>query len=67
MIYLLILLNLFIILLQENIIPKQNVWQIIDQKKTEELGDQDADDKKKRFRRIASQIDRHYKCPNTIC
>jgi len=30
-------------------------------------GNDTAEDKKKRFRRTATEIDRHYKCPITEC
>jgi len=42
------------------------------EKRSKELNDtktldQDAEDKKKRFRRTASEIDRHYRCPVDSC
>ena len=38
------------------------------EKKSEDLNnDLDDEDKKKRFRRIATDIDRHYRCPDEGC
>ncbi|KRW99957.1 P-loop containing nucleoside triphosphate hydrolase [Pseudocohnilembus persalinus] len=36
-------------------------------KKSEELGKPNEEDKKKRARRLADQIHRHYKCPIEVC
>jgi len=43
--------------------------QPLSQKKAEEIqdGGSNEDDRKKRFRRTASEIERHYRCPVETC
>lgn len=37
------------------------------QKKLDDLKESEGEDRKKRFRRVASMIERHFKCPSDKC